>query len=211
MVNFFNVDCEDFMRSKPDKCYDLAIVDPGYGIGEDWAKTKNSVHYTHRSTYKNDKIPSHEYFSELFRVSENQIIWGGNYFTEFLRPTNAWIIWDKKRDVEKTFMSECEAAWTSFKIPMRIYRHIWDGGKKGIETGITKIHPHQKPLNLYRWTLNKYARENFKLLDTHGGSMSSAIACDIEGYDLDICEIDKDYFDLGVKRFNDHKKQLVLF
>jgi len=197
-----NEDCMIGMARFPDKFFDLAIVDPGYGIGEDWKKSKSSVHYKHSSSYKNGKIPDIKYFQQLFRISENQIIWGGNYFTKFLWPTNAWIIWDKKRSVEKTFMSEAEAAWTSFKISMRFFRHQWDGGKKESETGITKIHPHQKPIQLYKWLLKNYAKEGDKIIDTHAGSMSSVVACLDGGFNITAFELDKDYYEAGKKRVN---------
>jgi len=211
MITLLNIDCMDYMATCKDKQFDLAIVDPGYGIGEDWNKSKSDVHYKHISIYKNNKIPCRKYFKELFRISKNQIIWGGNYFTRFLRPTNRWIIWDKHRDVEKTFMSEAEVAWTSFKIPMRIFRYQWDGGKKQSETGIKKIHPHQKPLALYKWLLKNYAKEGDRIIDTHLGSGSSAIAAYDFGCDFVGTEIDLEYFNAAVARFENHKKQLRLY
>jgi len=191
----------DFMAKFPDKFFNLAICDPGYGIGETWTKNKSDVHYKHSRTYKNNSIPSKKYFKELFRVSKNQIIWGGNYFTKYLPAENSWIIWDKKRDVEKTFMSEGELAWTSFNIPMRIFRFQWDGYRKSIETGIVKIHPHQKPVVLYSWILQKYAKLGDKILDTHLGSQSSRIAAYKLGFDFWGCELDKNYFQDGCQRF----------
>jgi site-specific DNA-methyltransferase (adenine-specific) len=212
MIPVSEVKCCDnvkFMKEFPDEFFDVAVVDPGYGIGEDWKKDSKGVHYKHNSSYKNDTVPSKEYFEELFRVSKNQIIWGGNYFTEFLRPVNSWIIWDKKRDVEKTFMSECEMAWTSFNVPARIFRFQWDGGKKENETGITKIHPHQKPLALYSWIFKRYGFPGCKILDTNMGSQSSRIAAYCGGFDYWGCEIDPEYFSSGCERFEKECKGIV--
>ena len=146
--------------------------------------------------------PTKEYFTELFRISRNQIIWGGNYFIDLLFPSRCYIIWDKVAKMET--LADCEMAWTSFDKNAKIFKHVRN-------TSETRIHICQKPIALYRWILQNYAKQGQKILDTHGGSMSSAIACDMEGYDLDICEIDKEYFDAGVKRFNEYKRQLKLF
>lgn len=214
----FNLSLQDnieLMKSYENNCFDLAVVDPPYGIGQDWKKSPKGTHRNHNSTYKNDKIPSNEYFEELKRVSKNQIIWGGNYYP--LPLTNNWIVWDKKRNVTKTFCSECELAWTSFNIPMRIYRHQWDGAKKERETGRSKIHPHQKPVALYKWILKNYASRGFKILDTHLGSMSIAIAVhELNSIDkmklhLTGCEIDKEYFKAGVERIKKHTIQPSIF
>lgn len=134
----------------------------------------------------------------------------GNYFTAELAVTNAWIVWDKVRDAEVTFMSEAELAWTSFKKVMRIFRGQWDGAKKC--DGVTnKVHPHQKPKKLYKWLLKNYAKEGDKILDTHLGSQSSRIAAFDMGFDFTGYELDKDYFESGCKRFEQHKAQLKLF
>ncbi len=212
-INLYNENCLPAMKKMADNQYSLAIVDPPYGIGNTWSKSKRDRFYKigDNYTYKNDKIPSKEYFEQLLRVSENQIIWGGNYYTEYLRPTNSWIIWDKVRNADVTFMSEAELAWTSFQKVTRIIRIQWDGAKKGKETGLNKIHPFQKPLALYKWTLNKFAKEGYKILDTHFGSLSIGIACWDAGYDLDAWEIDRDYFEAGKKRLENHKAQLRLY
>lgn len=201
----------EYMKTCSDNQFDLAIVDPPYGIGEDWKKSSSCVHFNHTSTYKNNSIPSSDYFIQLMRVSKDQIIWGGNYYTEMLRPSNNWIIWDKKRLVNKTFMSEAELAWTSFKVPMRFYRQQWDGAKKGQDTGMKKIHPHQKPITLYNWLLKNYASPGQKILDTHLGSGSSAIAAHYGGFDFVGCELDKDYFEAAQARFNDSTRQKAMF
>lgn len=207
-INLHNMDCMEAMPGMEDNQYDLAIVDPPYGIGEFWKKSRGSQYK--RSHDWNQKIPDKEYFDQLFRVSKNQIIWGGNYFTEHLPATNSWIVWDKGTDVEKVFMSECELAWTSFNIPARIHFCEWSGARKGSETGIKTIHPCQRPVRLHKWLLEKYAKTGDRILDTHGGSMSIAIACHDMGFDLDLYEIDPEYYAAGVERFERHRAQLVL-
>lgn len=209
MMNIYNCDCLQYMKQMKDDFFDLSIVDPPYGIGKDWTKNKSGVHYNHDSCYDNSNIPPREYFIELKRISKNQIIWGGNYYTEHLEPRNSWIIWDKKRDYTKTHMSEVEMAWTSFNIPARIYQHIWDGGKKGKETGIKKIHPHQKPIRLYKWILDQYAKPGWNIFDSHMGSGSLAIACHDLKYNFTGCEIEKQYFDSAAKRIKEHSLQLT--
>lgn len=205
MINFFNTDCIKFMKSKPDKCYDLCIVDPPYGdfngtierTGGTWSKK----YQRDNSIKKWDFAPSEEYFKELFRVSKEQIIWGGNYFD--LPPSKHFLIWEKQTISENFSMAMVEYAWSSINDNAKLFK--WRPQR---ENG---IHPTQKPIALYRWILQKYAKPNDKILDTHGGSMSIAIACDMEGFDLDICEIDKEYFDAGVKRFENYKRQGLLF
>ena len=223
-INFYNVDCVEFMKTKPDNYYDLAIVDPPYGIGQ--PKQGNLKGYNGRKSLEerlqknrlntgagklkdrklntsncewDNEIPSQEYFDELRRVSKNQIIWGGNYFP--LPPSRCIICWDKVQPWEN--FSQIELAWTSFDSPAQIYKYDNRTGDK--------IHPTQKPIDLYRWILLKYAKEGYKILDTHGGSMSSAIAADKEGFDLDICEIDKSYYEAATMRYKLYKRQQVLF
>ena len=216
-IEFYNIDCIEFMKTKPDGYYDLAIVDPPYGIGENGqrnvtgdrptAKWKNpkSQHY---KTFDDSQIPNEDYFKELFRVSKNQIVFGGNYFTEYLPPSKGWIVWDKQADI-KEHLSMCELAWSSFDRKCNKYEYLWAGFKKKHQ--IERIHPTQKPVDLYRWILQHYADNGMKILDTHGGSMSIAIACEKEGFDLDITEIDTDYFNNGVKKYNEYKQQLSIF
>lgn len=203
MVNFHNVDCNDFMKTIPDKYYDLAIVDPPYGINAGKMTMGSGKHKFTKGKEWDKGIPTEEYFENLFRVSKNQIIWGGNYFK--LPLNNNWVIWDKMNP--NLSFSEAELAWCSINKNVRIYKYY----SAIIKEQSGKIHPTQKPVDLYRWLLQRYATQGMKILDTHGGSMTHAIACDIEGFDLDICEIDKEYFDLGVKEYNKHKKQFVLF
>lgn len=198
------------MKDMPDKAYDLAIVDPPYGIGENWKKDKHSKFYKHSSSYKNNLSPDEKYFQEVFRCSKNQIIWGANYYWNFLPTSNNLIVWDKSIRPEKQFMSAGELAWTSIKrIPFNIVNIDWNGCVT-IEKRHGK-HPHEKPVALYKWLLKNYAKPGDKILDTHGGSMSIAIACHDMGFDLDLWELDADYYAAGVTRFEQHKKQGTLF
>lgn len=208
-INLNLGDCMDAMAKMPDNAYDLAIVDPPYGIGEFWLKS--STHQYKKKKKWNDQIPSGQYFMELMRVSKNQIIFGGNYYTDYLPARNSWLVWDKFRDYDKTHMSEGEMAWTSFNIPLRICQFVWDGARKGNETGIKTIHPCQKPVNLYRWILDHYAQPGDRILDTHLGSGSIAIACNDMGFDLDGWEIDVEYYEAALLRYQIHASQLQLF
>ena len=209
MVELLNVDCMEYMATCPDKQFDLAIVDPPYGIGAakqiDLGNSNTKI--KHITKDWDNAIPTKNYFNELFRVSKNQIIWGGNYFIEHLRNTRCFIVWDKQNGTNN--MADCELAWTSFETSVRIYHgHIFKG--IGNSNYIT-IHPTQKPIKLYEWILDKYATTDMKIIDTHLGSGSSAIAAYNFGCVFVGMEIDKDYFDAAVKRFNIHKMQKVLF
>jgi site-specific DNA-methyltransferase (adenine-specific) len=200
------------MASMKDKEFELAIVDPPYGIGIVEAIKKSTKKGT-SSMFKMTKggngadfdkaIPSGEYFSELFRISNNQIIWGGNYFLDYLGSTNGFVVWDKMNGTNP--MADAELAWTSFKGASRMFRmHHFSTGY-----GV-KIHPTQKPIALYQWLIKNYAKPGDKILDTHLGSGSSAIAADIMGYDFTGYEIDEDYYKAALDRFNRHKQQCVL-
>lgn len=211
-INLRHGDCMDLMRETPDGHYDLAVVDPPFGIGADWKKhMARRVKHGER-TYKNDAVPNPEYFEELFRVSKNQIIWGYNYYANMLPISNNLIVWDKCATVDKSFKSEGELAWTSVKKwPFRIVTIEWDGARKPTEPFTKTIHPHQKPVALYSWLLQNYAKPGDRILDTHGGSMSIAIACYDLGFDLDLTELDADYYRDGVARFERHRAQGQLF
>lgn len=208
MIELLNIDCMEYMKTCKDKQFDLAIVDPPYGIGENWKKDRFSKFYKHESSYKNKQIPDARYFKEVMRVTKNQIIWGANYYTEYLPARNSWIVWDKMKDFESVNMAEGELAWTSFNIPLRIVRRVWNG----FQTSEPRHgeHPHEKPTGLYKWLLQKYAKEGDKILDTHLGSGSIAIACHDYKFDLVGCELDTDYYNAALKRFNNHKSQLSL-
>ena len=214
-IDFKNVDCMEYMRSVPDQYFDLAIVDPPYGIGVDGNNLieNNSDKYNKfikEKTHKWDSEPPSElYFAELIRVSAAQIIWGGNYFLDYLGYCKAPIIWNKLNG--GSMYADGEMAWTGGEgMPrnLKIWNHQWCGAFKDSERGIQRIHPTQKPVKLYEWLLSNYAKTGDKILDTHGGSMSSAIACYNMGFDLVICELDKDYFDAGKARFENHIKQI---
>lgn len=204
MINLHNQDCLEAMKEIPDNKYDLAIVDPPYGLGDKLTKGGgNHLKFKNFKEIENwDVVPSIQYFTELFRISKNQLIWGGNYFD--LAPTRGFAIWDKQQSVPN--FSATEFCWSSIDCPSKIFRYRQAGFM-----GEQKIHPTQKPVSLYEWLLINYAKEGDKILDTHGGSMSIAIACYNLKFDLDLYEIDKDYFEAGVKRLEQHKKQLKLF
>jgi site-specific DNA-methyltransferase (adenine-specific) len=204
-------DCMDMMARYPDKHFDLAVCDPPYGIGEEWKKRNYKKYRKHifpDTTYKNNAVPEPEYFNDLFRVSKNQIIFGYNYFTDILGPTNYLIVWDKmggNNDI--VLYSGAEIAYTSIHRPIRIISVQWDGYRMGKETGQRKIHPHQKPIQLYKEILCRYARPGWKILDTHFGSGSIAIACHDLGFDLTACEIDRDYYVASMERIREYQKQ----
>jgi len=213
-IELIHGDCMEALEGMEENQFDLAIVDPPYGIGDNWSKSRSDRFYLKGKlhSYQNKTVPDREYFNQLKRVSKNQIIWGANYYTHNLPEDNHWIIWDKKRNVEKTFMSECELAWHSFSSPARIVVHEWDGARKGPETGkCNKVHPHQKPVALYKWLLKNYAKEGNTILDTHFGSLSIGIACADMGFSLTAYEIDIDYFNAACKRLYNHLCQQTLF
>ncbi len=206
MINWYNMDCMDFMRDVPDNKYDLAIVDPPYGIG-DWTMPSRPAKPSNRKWKVdwNDKIPDKSYFMEIFRISKNQIIWGCNYYRHLLPPSGC-IVWDKGN--RSNIGSACEIAFCSRIMKVDYFFHHHAGF---VTTDKNRIHPCQKPVELYRWLLTNYAKAGNKIIDTHGGSGSIALACDVEGFDLDIIELDKEYFDAAKKRFEIHKEQLTLF
>ena len=202
MINLYNQDCLEAMKKMDDNSYELAIVDPPYGIG---ISTKKQIGYKGFNVFKSkewdNKIPSKEYFNELFRVSKDQIIWGSNYFN--LPPTRCNLIWDK---IQIFNGSDFELAWTSFDKVSKAFRMTRvEAYSKG------KIHPTQKPVALYAWILNNYAKENDRILDTHLGSGSIAIACHNLGFHLDGYELDVDYYEAASKRLKEHQRQLRLF
>lgn len=203
-IELYNMDCMEYMRGLPDKAFDLAIVDPPYGINAGnvtYGKRKEK----HEKKDWDLKIPSDSYFSELARVSEKQIIWGGNYFP--LPLTGGWLFWDKDRGKETTF-SDGELAWTSFLNTLKKALIRYDGF---IGMDIERIHPTQKPIKLYQWLLENYAKPGQKILDTHLGSGSSAIAAYYFGVDFVGCELDEDYYNAACKRFKEATAQISVF
>jgi len=192
MITILNEDCLSAMRRMEDFKFDIAIVDPPYGIGKTWDKNRKGAK-GFPAAYTNTTLPTQEYFDQLKRVSKNQIVWGANFYP-YLWPTKNVIIWDKCCTWEKDHKSECEIAATSFTHrPVSIFRHSWSGARKGPETGIKIIHPHQKPIGLYKWLLEKYAKKGDHILDTHLGSGSIALACWDLGFDLTGYEIVPEY------------------
>jgi len=186
----------------------LAIVDPPYGINMGMGH-KGSEKRGDKNKYKtfaggDNSIPTKEYFNELFRVSKNQIIWGANYMTEFLEPKASWIIWDKKQP-EDFSMAMAELAWSSFGSPMKIYQ------KRVVNADDVRVHPTQKPVALYKWLLDKYAKQGDKILDTHLGSGSIAIACHDYNFELTACELDTEYYEKAIQRIKNHVAQQKLF
>ena len=206
-MNITNECNMELMARYPDNYFELAIVDPEYGIdaGNMTMGSGKNKKYIKKDWDKN--IPEKSYFDELFRVSKNQIICGGNYFTDFLRPVRGWIFWDKGINGDCSF-ADGEMFWTSFdtvlrKAPIR-YKGFLGADK-------VRIHITQKPVKLYEWLLMNYAKEGDKILDTHLGSGSIAIACHNLKFDLTACELDKDYFDASLKRLAQHQAQTTLF
>jgi len=202
------------MRKMPDNAYDLAIIDCPYGIKEGSEKIKSRHHS--QKKYKvsdwDNSAPDEEYFNELFRVSKNQIIWGANHFISRIPiDSSCWVVWDK--DTGNCDFADAELAWTSFKTAVRVFKFTWNGFRQGYvnKEKQIRIHPTQKPVKLYEWLLTNYAKEGDKILDTHLGSMSIAIACHNLKFDLDGWELDEDYYKAGVERFEKHKRQLQLF
>jgi site-specific DNA-methyltransferase (adenine-specific) len=221
MITITNEDNMALMSRYPDKYFDLAIVDPPYGIGigkfkQMGKKGKNNITKYKTSEWDNN-TPTKEYFIELMRVSKNQIIWGGNYFIDNLYNTSCFLVWDKHYIPEGFTMSDLEIAWTSFKSPskkIRVPRNkvmncVSNNKDKAIQ--YSKIHPTQKPIDLYKFCLQNYAKPNDKILDTHLGSGSIAIACHDYGFDLTACELDKEYYDKAMLRLANHQSQTKLF
>jgi len=220
-IELHNVDCLPFMKQCEDNQFDLAIVDPPYGIGADYQKEsysqgKNGEGKRHRKQWDkkgwDDNIPSKEYFAELKRISKNQIVWGGNYFLQNLENTRCFLSWDKMQSFTG---SDFELAWTSFDKASKVFRmtriEAYSNNNNVIKDPFIKIHPTQKPIKLYEWILKNFAQKGDKIIDTHLGSGSIAIACDNMGFDLTACEIDEDYFNKANKRLEQHRKQQRLF
>jgi site-specific DNA-methyltransferase (adenine-specific) len=226
----------EYMATLPDKAFDLAVVDPPYGIGES-SKNRNGVTKNidkrngRVSFVKSDNLikewdknpPNKEYFIELQRVSKKQIIWGANHFIQNIANANSssWIVWDKCNGTSD--FADCELAYTNFKGAVRQFRFMWSGmfqGKQSFTEGHIfegnlslhekRIHKTHKPIILYKWLLHNYAKPGDRILDTHLGSGSSAIAAHNMGFDFVGCELDKDYYDAACKRFKEQTKQLSL-
>jgi len=210
---FENCDCMEGMKEWPDNHFDLAIVDPPYGIGEDGAKNHSRRKLALPTMYipkKWDrKPPDKKYFKELFRVSKHQIIWGGNFFNTNLFNTSCYVVWDKDNSGD---FADCELAWTNFKTSVRKFKYCWNGMlQENMKHKEHRIHPTQKPVALYKWLLKNYAKPGDLILDTHVGSASSLIACIDMGFDYVGYELDKDYYDAACERIKNHVAQDDLF
>lgn len=195
-----NMDCMELLKATPDKFYDLAIVDPPYGI--DINSSGRLGHYGGKGKVWDNTIPNDDYFYELMRISKNQIIWGANYFG--LPATRCFLIWDKQQPETVSFAS-CEYAWTNFEQSAKTYY------QRPQNADVERIHPTQKPVKLYEWLLTNYAKTGDKILDTHLGSGSHAIACNNLGFELTACELDKDYYEASIKRIQQANNQLRMF
>jgi len=204
---FIHSDCMKGMKEYEDNHFDLAIVDPPFGIGKYWMKNKQTYKYGKDKNW-NEKIPDWQYFNEIFRVSVNQIIFGGNYYAGYLPTTNAWLFWDKGVAFE-TNLSMGQLAWTSFNHSMRYKKWLWSGAiTNGTRNG---FHPCEMPIGLYKWLLKNYAKEGDLILDTHVGSASSLIACEDMGFKYVGFELDEDYYKAASKRLQQYINQLKLF
>ena len=221
-IKITNEDNMELMARYPDKYFDLAIVDPPYGIGADKAQNaaaKQRIKAAGKSKagrgwkmYKetdwDNEPPAPEYWEELMRVSKNQIVWGGNYFSDYLPPKSGWIVWNKK---QRNFsLADGELAWTSFDRALRIFDMSRGEALAESNQYGERFHPTQKPVKLYKWLLYNYAKPGYKIVDTHLGSGNIAIACWSMDFDLVACEIDKDYYETAIKRLKEHQAQLTL-
>ena len=202
----FNTDCLEYMRTLPDKAFQLAIADPPYGIGED-GKSNHSRGLLAKPSQWTPKewdkqAMTAEFFEELRRISSNQVIWGANHFISRMPyDSSCWIVWDKENGT--TDFADCELAWTSFKTAVRLFRFMWNGMLQGdMKHKEERIHPTQKPVALYAWLLKNYAKPGDRIFDPMMGSQSSRIAAYKMGFDYVGCELDKEYFDKGCERFN---------
>lgn len=211
MITITNEDNMQLMARCPDNHFDLAIVDPPYGINVNKMTLGNGKRKLYRGSNNWDaKPPSKKYFNELFRVSKNQVIWGANHFIEqFSINSSCWFFWDK--GTGQNDFADGELAWTSFKGAMRKVFISWVGANAKEKNENDRVHPTQKPVKLYEWLLINYAKEGDKILDTHLGSGSIAIACHNLGFDLTACELDKEYYEAAIKRLKQHQSQIRMF
>lgn len=214
-IQITNEDNMELMARYPDNYFELAIVDPPYGISEkSYRKTPSKKAAAKKKDYNMNlwsfERPNQQYWDELKRVSKNQIVWGGNYFTDFLPPSRAWIIWDKM--TQDSLFADVEMAWTSWKNSAKLYQLRWNGMlQHDMKNKEIRIHPTQKPVKLYEWLLMNYAKEGDKILDAHLGSGSIAIACHNLKFDLTACELDKEYYEATMKRIEEYTNQMQLY
>ena len=209
-IEMLNCDCMEYMKGLDDNAFDLAIVDPPYGIGV--VKSINSVTggVKHKHKEWDSRTPDVEYFQELDRVCSNSVVWGANYFvSKIQKDSRCWLVWDKNNG--QSSFADCELAYTTFNDNARIKKVHWCGSAAKHETGRNKIHPTQKPIKLYSWILSTYAKPDQRILDTHLGSGSSAIAAHYFGCDFVGCELDEDYYKAAKERFDRETAQQALF
>lgn len=213
-ITLIHGDCMEYMATLPDKAFDLAIVDPIYGISEPAFRKESKNKCAKNGDFKNlafkQNKTGREYFVELMRISKNQIIWGGNYFIDYLYSTRSMIVWDKHtKDAQ---WADAELAWTSFGNSVRIFDFAWNGMIQGdMKNKEVRIHENQKPVALYKWILRNYAKPTDTILDTHGGSFSSAIAAHDGHFKFTGIELDADYYEDAKKRIQYHQRQQNLF
>lgn len=214
-IRLFNGDCMYWMKHVPDDYYDLAIVDPPYGIKEDGLKnhSRSKLAQTRKYTPKewDRESPDNIFFNELIRVSKNQIIFGANHFiSKIPYDSSCWIVWDK--DNGNSDFADCELAWTSFKTSVRRFKFKWQGMlQEDMKNKQERIHPTEKPIKLYEWILQKYAKQGDKIFDSHFGSLSIGIACHNLGFELDACELDSEYYQKALERLKKHQTQASIF
>lgn len=216
-ITLYNADCMDILQELPDKSFDLAIVDPPYGIGvSNILRNKGRGMICKSKDYKpfsgkDAEAPDKRYFAELLRVSSNQIIWGANHFISRVPiDSSCWVVWDKENG--ENYFADCELAWTSFSSAVRIFRFRWQGMFQGnMKNKEKRIHPTQKPVALYKWVLTNYAKPGFRILDTHLGSGSICIACHDLNFEMMGIELDSDYYEAAKRRLQWHQMQQKLF
>jgi len=223
MIELLHCDCMEYMKGCEDNAFDLAIVDPPFGIDIARAGAIGGTRKGLNKKWANERVTEHKksewdsntpepiYFEQLLRISRQQIIWGGNYFTDNLLPSKGWIFWDKCANSDNLTFSDGELAWTSFNKALKKIAIPWIGFGAINTEGTTKTHPCQKPVKLYEWLLTNYSEPGQRILDTHLGSGSSAIAAHYFGCDFVGMEIDEDYYNAAVKRFEAETAQLDIF
>ena len=214
MSEFILGNCMNYLKDYPDNYYGLAIVDPPFGGVTLGGYAKNKMtgglakHPKYNLSLWDQNRPDRNYFTEIKRVSKNQIIWGGNYFIDYLEPSQCWIVWDKIKDFNGCDFADVELAFTSFNKASRIFRFQWSGMLQGdMKNKEKRIHPTQKPVRLYTWILDNFAQKGDKILDTHVGSASSLIACERMGYEYVGYEINEEYYKMASARLDEERAQ----
>lgn len=215
LITFIHGDCMEVMEGCRENEFDLSITDSPYGIDEDGSKNHTRGKLAKPTNYKayssgDKKPPEKKVFDKIINISKNQIIWGANHLISRIPfDSSCWIVWDKKNG-DNDF-ADCELAYTSFKTAVRLYRYTWAGMlQQNMKNKQKRIHPNEKPIDLYRWIFKNYAKPTDHILDTHGGSMSSAIASHMEGLKMTIIELDKEYFDKAILRFSIYEQQQTI-